>query len=61
VSNELGRFQLVQGVIDRLPQLGSRAATQAIRNALIEQRHYINEHGRTIRDLKGPGKKCEEV
>jgi len=34
-------------VIDRLPQLGSRAAyaKQAIRNALIEHREYINERG----------------
>jgi len=34
-------------VIDRLPQLGSRAAyaKQAIRNALIEHRQYINEPG----------------
>jgi xylulose-5-phosphate/fructose-6-phosphate phosphoketolase len=47
VLNELDRFHLVQDVIDRLPQLGSRAAyaKQAIRNALIDHRQYINEHG----------------
>jgi xylulose-5-phosphate/fructose-6-phosphate phosphoketolase len=47
VLNELDRFHLVQDVIDRLPQLGSRAAyaKQAIRNALIEHRRYINERG----------------
>lgn len=47
VLNEMDRFHLVQDVIDRLPQLGSRAAyaNQAIRNALIEHRHYINERG----------------
>jgi xylulose-5-phosphate/fructose-6-phosphate phosphoketolase len=47
VLNEIDRFHLVQDVIDRLPQLGSRAAyaKQAIRNALIEHRHYINERG----------------
>ena len=47
VLNEMDRFHLVQDVIDRLPQLGSRAAyaKQAIRNALIEHRHYINERG----------------
>jgi xylulose-5-phosphate/fructose-6-phosphate phosphoketolase len=47
VLNEIDRFHLVQDVIDRLPQLGSRAAyaKQAIRNALIEHRHYINELG----------------
>src|SRR5687768_1487785 len=45
--NEMDRFHLVQDVIDRLPQLGSRAAyaKQAIRNALIDHRHYINERG----------------
>ena len=47
VLNEMDRFHLVQDVIDRLPQLGSRAAyaKQAIRNALIEHRLFINEHG----------------
>jgi xylulose-5-phosphate/fructose-6-phosphate phosphoketolase len=47
VLNEMDRFHLVQDVIDRLPQLGSRAAyaKQAIRNALIEHREYINERG----------------
>ena len=47
VLNEMDRFHLVQDVIDRLPQLGSRAAyaKQAIRNALIEHRQYINERG----------------
>jgi xylulose-5-phosphate/fructose-6-phosphate phosphoketolase len=47
VLNELDRFHLVQDVIDRLPQLGSRAAyaKQAIRNALIDHRHYIEERG----------------
>ena len=47
VLNQMDRFHLVQDVIDRLPKLGSRAAyaKQAIRNALIEHRHYINECG----------------
>jgi len=47
VLNEMDRFHLVQDVIDRLPQLGSRAAyaKQTIRNALLEHRRYINEHG----------------
>jgi xylulose-5-phosphate/fructose-6-phosphate phosphoketolase len=47
VLNDLDRFHLVQDVIDRLPQLGSRAAyaKQAIQNALIEHRHFINERG----------------
>jgi xylulose-5-phosphate/fructose-6-phosphate phosphoketolase len=40
-------IDLVQDLIDRLRQLSSRAAyaKQAIRNAHIEHRHYINERG----------------
>jgi xylulose-5-phosphate/fructose-6-phosphate phosphoketolase len=47
VLNEMDRFHLVQDVIDRLPQLGASAAytKQAIRNALIEHRQYINDRG----------------
>ncbi len=47
VLNEMDRFHLVQDVIDRLPQLGAKAAyaKQAITNALIEHRLYINERG----------------
>jgi xylulose-5-phosphate/fructose-6-phosphate phosphoketolase len=47
VLNDLDRFHLVQDVIDRLPQLGSRGAyaKQAIHNALIDHRQFINEHG----------------
>jgi xylulose-5-phosphate/fructose-6-phosphate phosphoketolase len=47
VLNEMDRFHLVSDVIDRLPQLGARAAyvKQGLRDALIEHRQYINEHG----------------
>ena len=47
VLNDMDRFHLVQDVIDRLPQLGARAAyaKQRIRDALIEHRQYINERG----------------
>ena len=47
VLNDLDRFHLVQDVIDRLPQLGSRAAyaKQAIRDALLDHKDYIAEHG----------------
>jgi xylulose-5-phosphate/fructose-6-phosphate phosphoketolase len=47
VLNEMDRFHLVQDVIDRLPNLGSRAAyaKQHIRNALIDHRRYINQRG----------------
>jgi xylulose-5-phosphate/fructose-6-phosphate phosphoketolase len=47
VLNEIDRYHLVQDVIDRLPQLGARAAyaKQAIRDALIDHKEYIYEHG----------------
>ncbi|HEY0549078.1 MAG TPA: phosphoketolase family protein, partial [Verrucomicrobiae bacterium] len=47
VLNQMDRFHLVQDVIDRLPQLGSRAAyaKQKINEILIEHRHYITERG----------------
>ena len=47
VLNDLDRFHLVQDVIDRVPQLGARAAyaKQAIRDKLIEHKQYVDEHG----------------
>jgi xylulose-5-phosphate/fructose-6-phosphate phosphoketolase len=47
VLNDLDRFHLVEDVIDRLPQLGSRAAyfKQAIQNYLIDHKQYICKHG----------------
>jgi xylulose-5-phosphate/fructose-6-phosphate phosphoketolase len=55
VLNDLDRFHLVQDVIDRVPQLGSRAAysKQAIRDKLIEHRQYIEEHGDDMPDITG--------
>ena len=47
VMNDLDRFHLVADVIDRLPQLGSRAAyaKQAIRDKLLEHKEYIAKYG----------------
>ena len=44
VLNDLDRFHLVEDVIDRLPQLGARAAyfKQAIHEKLIEHKQYID-------------------
>jgi xylulose-5-phosphate/fructose-6-phosphate phosphoketolase len=47
VLNDIDRFHLVGDVIDRVPQLGARAAylKQAIRDKLIEHKQYIVEYG----------------
>jgi len=47
VLNEMDRFNLVQDVIDRLPQLGDRAAylKQEMKDKLIEHHSYIRKHG----------------
>ena len=55
VLNDLDRYHLVRDVIDRLPQLGARAAyaKQAIRDALIDHKEYIHEHGEDAPDISG--------
>lgn len=55
VLNDLDRFHLAEDVIDRLPQLGARAAyfKQAIHEKLIEHREYINQHGDDMPAISG--------
>jgi xylulose-5-phosphate/fructose-6-phosphate phosphoketolase len=60
VLNQLDRFSLVSDVIDRVPKLGERAAyaQQAIREKLIDHKHYIAKHGDDmpeVRDWKWSG------
>lgn len=61
VVNDLDRLHLVADVIDRVPQLASRAAyvKQAIHEKLIEHKQYIAEHGEDlpeVRDWKWSGR-----
>jgi xylulose-5-phosphate/fructose-6-phosphate phosphoketolase len=55
VMNELDRFHLVEDVIDRLPQLGARAAyfKQALHAKLIEHREYIEQYGDDMPAISG--------
>jgi xylulose-5-phosphate/fructose-6-phosphate phosphoketolase len=55
VLNGLDRFHLALDVVDRLPQLGSRAAyfRQAIRDQLIDHKQYIEEHGEDMPEITG--------
>ena len=55
VLNEIDRFHLVNDVIDRVPQLGARAAyfKQAIRDVLIDHKQYIQEHGEDMPEITG--------
>ena len=53
VLNQIDRFHLIADVIDRVPNLGSRAAyaKQIIRDQLIEHRLYIAEHGEDMPEI----------
>ena len=54
VMNDLDRFHLVADVIDRVPQLGPKAAyaKQAIRDKLIEHKQYITQHGEDLPEIR---------
>ena len=54
VLNQLDRFDLVQDVINRLPQLGDKAAhlKQEMQDTLIKHTYYIRKHGLDMPEVK---------
>jgi xylulose-5-phosphate/fructose-6-phosphate phosphoketolase len=54
VQNDIDRFHLVQDVVDKLPHPGSKGAylKQLMRDKLIEHKHYIDEHGEDLPEIR---------
>ncbi|MFI5456269.1 MAG: phosphoketolase [Isosphaerales bacterium] len=54
VMNDLDRFHLVGDVVDRLPELGGKAAyaKQAVRDKLIEHKQYITRYGEDMPEIR---------
>ena len=54
VQNDLDRFHLVQDVVDRVPNLGSKGAylKQQMKDKLIEHKLFIDAHGQDMPEIQ---------
>jgi xylulose-5-phosphate/fructose-6-phosphate phosphoketolase len=54
VQNDIDRFHLVQDVVDRVPNLGSKGAylKQQMKDKLIEHKHYVDKHGQDLPEIR---------
>jgi xylulose-5-phosphate/fructose-6-phosphate phosphoketolase len=54
VLNDLDRFHLVGDVIDRVPDLGSKAAytKQFLRDKLLDHKAYVHKHGEDMPEIR---------
>ncbi|KAF3889751.1 MULTISPECIES: phosphoketolase family protein [Nostocales] len=54
VLNDLDRFHLAMDAINRVPQLGYKAAyvKQALQDKLIEHKHYIHKYGEDMPEIR---------
>ena len=54
VLNELDRFHLAMDAIDRMPELGDRAAhyRQDLQDQLIRHRQYVRTYGEDLPEVR---------
>ena len=54
MQNELDGFHLVEDVVDRVPNLGTKGAylKQLMRDKLIGHKVYIDQHGEDLPEIR---------